>query len=181
MRICRNERGFSLADLLAGFAALAFVLSGVVTIQQASFSAFLIGTNKMANQQNGRVALERLAREIRESTVALTVAQPTSVAITHPDLKDTVTYSLVGTDLMRTEGAKAAEVFIAGVQPLVGGDGVPRLFAYFKGDGTPAVNAAEVRRVDITIQTRPEDQNVKAGAAHDTRAVVSTTVRLRNL
>jgi hypothetical protein len=171
--ICRNERGFSLADLLAGFAALAFVLSGVVTIQQASFSAFLIGTTKIATQQNARVALDRLAREIRESTVALTVAQPTSVAMTHPDVKDTVTYSLVGTDLMRTEGAKAAEVFIAGVQALA--------FAYFKGDDTSTANAPDVRRVDITIRTRPEDSNVKTGAVHDTRAVISTTVRLRNL
>jgi Tfp pilus assembly protein PilW len=171
--IWRDDRGFSLTDLLTGFAALGFVLAGVVSIQQASFSAFLLGTSKIATQQNARVALERLAREIRESTVAPTTALATAITVTHPDLNNTVTYSLVGTNLMRGEGTNPAEVFIAGVHTLA--------FSYFKGDGAPAPTAAEVRRVDITIQTRPEDQNVKAGAAHDTRAVVSTTVRLRNL
>ena len=176
MSIWGDERGFTLAELLTACAVLALVLAAVLMVQRASFSAFLIGTNKSAMQQNARVALERMAREIRESTGALTTATPTTIAFRHQDLpapNNTVTYSLVGTNLMRTEGANAAQVFIAGVQALT--------FTYFEGDGDPGATAPNARRIDITIRARPEDPSVRAGSAEDSRADVSTTVRLRNV
>jgi prepilin-type N-terminal cleavage/methylation domain-containing protein len=176
MKVWRDERGFTLAELLTALAVLALVLAAVVTVQRATFSAFLIGSNKSAMQQSARVALERMARELRESTGALTTATATTIAFTHQDLaapNNSVTYTVVGTNLMRTEGGNPAQVFIGGVQSLT--------FSYFKGDGAAAVTAAEARRIDITIRTRPEDPSVRPGSAEDSRAEVSTTVRLRNV
>jgi Tfp pilus assembly protein PilW len=185
MRIWRDVRGFTLAELLTAFAVLALVLAGVLMVQRASFTTFLIGTKTSGMQQNARVALERMARELRESTGALTAAGASSMTLTvptdagHPNFPNpvAVTYRLNGTNLERNEAGAAVAVFIAGVQTLT--------FTYFDGGNTalaaPVAAPVDVRRVDIRIRTRAEDPNVKAGAAEDTGAVVSTTVRLRNV
>jgi type II secretory pathway pseudopilin PulG len=183
MRIWRDVRGFSLSELLTAFAVIAFVLAAVMTVQEASFRAFLIGSNKSAMQQNARVALERMGREVRESTGALTAATATTITFAHPD-DGVVTYTLMNNTLERNVDPDgplgpqplATAVFIAGVQELD--------FMYFDGAGTalpPPVAAVNVRRIDIRIRTRAEDPNVRAGAAEDSRTVVSTTVRLRNV
>lgn len=168
MSIWRDEQGFTLAELLTGFAVLGLVLAAVVMVQQSSLNAILLGTNKIEMQQNARAALERMAREVRETTVALTVATASTITFTHPD-DGVVTYTLAGTDLTRN-GA----IFISGVQSLV--------FTYFNGNNNaPAAPPGDIRRVDIMIRTRAEDPNVRAGSPFDSNAVVTTTVRLRNL
>ena len=167
MSIWRDERGFTLAELLTAFAILGLVLAAVITVQQASINAFTLGTNKAAMTQSARAALERMAREVRETTVALTTATASTITMTHPD-DGAVTYTLAGTNLTRN-----GVVFIAGVQALT--------FSYFDGSNTATAVAANVRRVDITVRTRAEDANVGAGSAADTNTVVTTTVRLRNL
>jgi prepilin-type N-terminal cleavage/methylation domain-containing protein len=167
MSIWRDERGFTLAELLTAFAILGLVLAAVVTIQQASINAIVLGTTKAAMQQNARAALERMAREVRETTAALTVATAGTITFTHPD-DGVVTYTLSGTNLRRN-----GTTYIRGVQTLT--------YSYFDGANVATAVAANVRRVDITIRTRAEDANVQAGSAADTNAVVTTTVRLRNL
>jgi hypothetical protein len=162
-----------MVELLAAFAMLAAVLAAVAMIQQSSMLAYVMGSHKTEVQQNARVALERMAREIRQTSSNLTAATATSLSFV--DQNDgATTYALNGTNLTRTAGGVAVTV-IGAVQTLT--------FAYRDiNDGvlaTPVGTPGNVFRVDITIQTASEG-TVVAGGNADTRAELATSVRLRN-
>jgi len=173
MDFWRDERGFTLAELLVALTMLALVLTAVVMIENGTLQAYVVGSNKTEVQQNARVALERMAREIRQTSSALTVATATNLGFVDQDTGPT-TYWLNGTALTRTAGGADA-IVIGAVQALT--------FAYRDVNNavltTPVGTPANVYRVDITIQTASED-TVVAGSVSDTRAELTTTVRLRN-
>jgi prepilin-type N-terminal cleavage/methylation domain-containing protein len=62
-----GQAGFSLAELLVATAVVGIVMAGLVGLLSSSQSAYSRGTNTVDAQQNARVALERLAKEIREA------------------------------------------------------------------------------------------------------------------
>jgi prepilin-type N-terminal cleavage/methylation domain-containing protein len=174
MNCWRDERGFTLAELLTALAMLATVLTAVVMIENGTLQAYVVGSNKTEVQQNARVALERMAREIRQTKDPLTVATAPSLSFVDQTTGAT-TYWLNGTALTRTAGG-ADEVVIGAVQALT--------FAYRDVNNNvlaaPVGTPANVYRVDITIQTASEE-TVVANGITDTRAELTTTVRLRNL
>ena len=176
MSCWRDERGFTLAELLAAAAVLGLVLAAVTMIQWSSLQAYVTGSNKMEVQQNARVALERMAREIRQSSSALTAATATSLTFVDQATGDTTYFLDVMTLKRRANGVD--EPMIGNVKTLA--------FAYWDGNsppnaiGVPVGTPANVRRVDITVQTGSED-TVVAGGIADTRAELTTSVRLRNL
>src|SRR3989304_1699746 len=55
----------SLAELLTAVALVGLVLSGMLGALQQGQQAYAIGAARVEAQQNGRIALERLTREIR--------------------------------------------------------------------------------------------------------------------
>ncbi len=176
-----DEGGFTLAELLVAFAALGLVLAAVAMIQQSITQSYVAGSNKSEVQQNARVALDRIAREIREATInpgtgapGLTAAAASSVSF-YDQNTGLTTYALVGNTLTRTANA-VNEVIIGSVQALT--------FAYRDANGNvlgvPVGAPGTVARVDITVQTGSED-TVAAGGFEDTRAELTTSVRLRNL
>ena len=175
----RNERGFTLAELLVGFAVLALALAAVTTIHRGVLQAYVTGSNKTEVQQNARVALERIARELRQTPGALTSATATSLTLLDQDTGAAVTYGLAGdapnTTLTRTTGG-IADVVIGRVQALTFGYRDVNNNVLAVPVGTPA----NVFRVDITIRTASED-SVVAGGIADTMAQITTSVRLRNL
>ncbi len=73
-----NERGFTLAELLVVVAVLALILLGVISLQQQGQLAYIMGSNRVEAQQNGRIAITLMSREIRE---ACTITSLTSSAI----------------------------------------------------------------------------------------------------
>ena len=176
----RNERGFTVAELLVAFAMLGLVLAGVVTIQQGVLQAYVTGSNKTEVQQNARVALERMARDIRKTQSPLTAAAATSLTFVDPSTGLAVTYALGGNappfTLTRTTNG-VTDIVIGAVRALT--------FAYYPVNssvalGVPVGTPGNVFRVDITVQTGSED-TVVAGGIADTSTEFTTSVRLRNL
>jgi len=66
-RIVTDQRGFTLAELLVVTAVLGIVLAGVMMIQQSGQQAYVMGSNRVETQQNARVALDGMTRELRSA------------------------------------------------------------------------------------------------------------------
>jgi prepilin-type N-terminal cleavage/methylation domain-containing protein len=174
-----GERGHSLAEMLVAMAVMALLMAATLSMLQSGLAASGWGTRRVEAQQAVRVALERMANELREAgydptsagIAALVVAEPTRVVLQH-DLdgdgvigptRERVTYLLRSgeTTLRRDAGA--------GAQPIV--EGVRRLvLAYFDRDGAATTDPARVAFVRIELE-------VGMGAP---AALMMTQVMLRN-
>jgi hypothetical protein len=171
-----------LADLLVSVAVLGLVMSANVVLLDQGRRALEVGAARVESQQTARIALHRLAREIRTAGssprtpafAAITVAAPERLTL-HRDLdgdgeiavlRETVTWKLDGTILRRDAGG--------GAQPIVNGVHALR-FEYVDAGGAPTTTPAAVRGVTITLATVA--LGTPAAAAPTT---VSTYVRLRN-
>lgn len=167
----------NLAELLTVTALVGLTLSGTLAALQQGLQAYTVGAARVEAQQNGRIALERLAREIRGAGAggaafdAIAVAERERIVL-QLDLDgdgavtrrgETVTWRLAGAVLRRDAGG--------GAQPVV--NGVRRLMLeYLDARGQPAQAPGEVRTVAITLVTEGE------GATGLT--TFTTRVRLRN-
>lgn len=175
-----GSTGFALAELLVVLAVAGLVLLALTGLLQQGGQAYLDGTARLEAQQDARVALERLGRELRGAGIdprgtgfpPLLNLTPTGFTIQN-DLngdgviagnRERITYSLTGRTLRRNAGG--------GAQPLI--DDVEALtFAYLDTEGRLTWVPGEIRSVLIAITTGPE----KPGTGGVT---MTTQVRFRN-
>lgn len=175
-----GSRGFTLAEVLVALAVVGIVLLALMGLLQHGEQVYLFGTSRLEAQQNARVALDRLGRELRQAGIDPRgigfppLVNPTATGFTiQNDLNgdgviagnpETITYSLRGRTLRRNAGG--------GAQPLI--DDVEGLaFAYLDSEGRPTRVPGEIRSVLIAITTGPE----KPGTGGVT---MTTQVRFRN-
>jgi hypothetical protein len=171
-----------LADLLVAAALFGVVSAGVLTVLQEGLQGYAVGASRAESQQSGRVALERLAGEIRiaglgrrpATFAAISVADPTRVVL-HSDLDgdgvvtgagETIAWHLAGTTLRRDAGG--------GAQPIVDGVRSFRL-EYLDALDRPVTTPDDVRTVVITLVTESVFDVPRAPVT-----TFSTRVRLRN-
>jgi len=173
----RDERGFTLAQILIACGLLGLALAAVTIVVERGVRQASIVTYKSGTQQNARVALEMMAREIRETTAALTAATAISLTFTHPT-DGVITYTIDGNNALTRNGVAV----IGGLRNLVTQPPLP-LFAYLDVNDaaliSPVGTPANVYRVNITIETG-DDTGLAAGLAEATTEL-TTSVRLRNL
>jgi prepilin-type N-terminal cleavage/methylation domain-containing protein len=175
VRLARDQRGFTLTELLIVIAILGMMLAGLVTVQMQGQQSYLIGSHRVEAQQNGRIALELMVRELRSATSVTLI--PSATDLTFVDENgNTIRYSLSGAVLNRTTGGVTT--------PLIGGV-VTLNLAYFSAwdgstnTGTAAATAAQVRLVRVQLVTGTEE-SVASYSASNQRATVEMLVRLRN-
>ncbi len=179
-----NTRGFALAELLVALAVLGLMLAAIFTLQQEGQDAYLYGSARVEVQQNARVALHRMIRELRVARAVTAVGAGCNNAATgatditfevFDEALDTwvpVRYQLVGGDLRRTYNNGGAEVVIGGVQTL--------RIVCFRQDNNLTATASEVRSVRVSIRTQPEDGSPSYSISHR-EAVAESQARLRNI
>ncbi len=159
------------------------ISAAMFTVLQEGLRVYTVGVARAESQQSARVAVERLAGEIRTaglgprpaSFAAIAVAEPTRIVL-HRDLDgdgrvdgagETITWRLSGKTLRRDAGA--------GAQPVI--DGV-RSFTleYLDGAERPVGNPDEVRTVLISLVTEAAWDLADRSIA----TTLATRVRLRN-
>lgn len=172
----RDQRGFTLTELLVVATVLGMILAGVVLIQMQGQQAYLFGSHRVEVQQNNRAALELITRELRSAQAVTTVASATD--LTFVDLNSaTIRYQLSGATLNRITGGTTT--------PLIGG--VQTLSMSYYSDwngatntGTTTTTPASVRLVRLHLVTGTEDYAGNGSPANQ-RATMESLVRLRNI
>lgn len=167
-----NDAGpVHLPDLLAALALAGLVLGATLTVFAQGQLAYSRGAARVESQQSARVALARMAREIRQSGSGgstlppIAVAEPERIVIERDGRP--ITWQLSAGVLRRNAGA--------GAQPII--NGVRALaFGYRDAAGRPTTTPDAVRVVVITLTTEPE----RPGAGAATLTKLTTEVRLRN-
>jgi len=163
-QILRAEEGVTAAELLVAAAVSALILGGATLLLIQGQQAYLVGANQLEVQQNARIGIERLIREIRSAGynprgVAFTaVLNPTPTGMTlQSDLDengvlgpgDVVTYVLAGTTLQRSvNDGTGNQPVIEGVQTLT--------FTYLDAGGIATAIPANIRSVVVSITAQPE-------------------------
>ncbi len=188
-----GQKGFSLLEVLTTTAIFGVLLVGVCTIYAASLKSFNRGQNKIEAQQNARVGIEVLARELRLAgydpsdainvlpTTAIEVAAANTVTfiadVDGDAVSDRVRYGLQGTRLVRDSASWSGTAFpaLTGNNELA--EGVTALtFTYSDGNDSFTATLADIRRITIGISTQettPDGIQVSFPLTLD--------VRLRNL
>jgi hypothetical protein len=170
-----------LTELLTALALVGLVFAATVTVLTHGLSAYARGAARVESQQSARVALARIAREIRQAggggrLAPIVVAEPARIVIQH-DLDgdgaatargETVTWQLSAGGILRRNAGGGAQPIVNGVRAFA--------LAYLDGDGRSTTVPADVHSVIITLTTEPE--HPAAGAATLTR--LTTEVHLRN-
>jgi len=170
-----------LVDVLVALALMGLLFSATLTVLAHGQRAYTQGAARVESQQSARMALTRMARELRQagsgggSLPPIAVAEAARVVIQHDFDGDgvasgrgeTVTWQLSAGVLRRNAGA--------GAQPIV--NGVRALaFSYLDADSRSTTVPAAVRTVVVSLTTEPEHP----GAGGATITKLTTEVRLRN-
>jgi prepilin-type N-terminal cleavage/methylation domain-containing protein len=172
----RDQRGFTLAELLVVTAVLGLILAGVMMIQQQGQQAYIMGSNRVETQQNARVALETMTRELRSAQAITALGGPTDVSFTDQN-GAAIRYSLASGLLNRTSAGLTTPL-IGGVQSLA-----MTYCQVWNGATnsctTAAATPASTRVIVIDLVARTEEGAAASSFANQ-RATVRSVVRLRN-
>ena len=152
-----KKRGFTLIELVVVITIIGIIAGVVGFILFGAVDAWTFRLKRAGLLSDGRLAINRIVREVREVKDLTSVIAASSSQFRFIDTDDTdITYSLNGSDLERTEDG-TANTLAENVSSLS--------FTYYDFNGstisTPAVSssATDIRRVliDLTLTKDGED------------------------
>ena len=153
-------RGFTLFEMVAGIIIVAVIATIGATMMGKGFSSFFLAREVVQNDWQGRLAMERMTRDIRAARTPADITTMTSAQLTFTDSdNDTISYVLSGTTLTRTQNGGTPQVLADNATGLT--------LSYLQSDGlTAAAAAANVYfiTVELTISS--------ANASMDYRSTV---------
>ncbi len=169
-----KERGFTLVELMVAMAVGGIVMAAVMTSFLSQHRSYLAQDNVVEMQQNARVSMDMLTRDIRSAGfdpnnlgAGITIAAPNNLVFTREDDlpangTETVAYSLFDAftftvppsndglvDDLALQLTSAAGVS-AGRQVVA--ENISQLeFRYLDEDGNVTANLADIRAIQISI------------------------------
>ena len=203
MQALQSEGGFTLAELLVACAVIAFVMAGLLVMLQTGQESYLVGSNRVEATQSVRVAIDRMAQEIRTAGFCPTctgtppftaIAAQTATGFTIQNDWDgdgaiNTTGTVTDAD-GNVHGEQIVYAFSSGAltRQEVGVDasavtlatGINSLtFTYQDSTGATTATAANIRTIVVTLTTQPQNQ---PAATQQGRVLVTMTdsVRVRN-
>lgn len=153
--------GFSLVELVIVIIVLGIVASSGALVISRSFNAYFAGRDMTRADWQGRLALERMTRDLRDvrTATASDITTMTATQITYNDtLNNNVIYNMSGTTLMRTQSGVATGL----------ADNISALnLSYLQKNGKSAA-ATAVQVCYITAQVTTTSYNNISVTYHDT-------------
>ncbi len=189
-----NERGFTLAELLVVVAVLGLIMAGIVSIQQQGQQAYVMGAARVDAQQNARVALTLMSRELR-GACSLSSLSSSVVTFTAPDPAGSgdcsgatvaIRYASSGSSLYRDQAATVGALPAVGSGTvLIGGLAAMTVTGYDSVNATTttpgtACTTGVICSIDVQLKTTTE-QSVASYSLANVRSVLEDRVRLRNI
>lgn len=188
----QNQRGFTLAELLVVVAITGLVMAGVFVVQRGGQQAYLLGSNRVETQQNARVALDLMARELRSATSITTIPSGTCTNSVCTDLTFVDQYA---NSIQYCWSSSPTDCVSAGRRTylgrklngaytvLIGGAQSFTLTSYLVYDVSTAtytktIIPAEAKVITISVTSKTEE-SVAANSPGDQRATMESTVQLR--
>jgi len=193
MRLLKDERGFTLTEILVTTIIMVIILSALYSVFDMSLRVFSYGNNKTEAVETSRVALEKMEREIRQAYV---YNRPSDMHIFDTWTADQIRfgndldgngsiacpnttgacekigYQLNGTTLERDNSTTATNF-----QPVA--EGVQNLtFTYYNSGGavvSPGGTELDVDRVQVSLTV-----SVDQGIADPGTQTLTSTIDLRN-
>jgi prepilin-type N-terminal cleavage/methylation domain-containing protein len=188
-RFLREERGFTLTEMMITIVIWIVILFALYSIFDMSIKAFSFGNNKAEAMENARLGVEKMEREIRQASAfnngagdahLFDTMEETQIAFgndldgneiiecpnTNGDC-ELISYSLDGSTLMRTSGG--------GPQPAV--EHVEFVeFTYLEADGTTETTIEP----DVALVRIRLGITVNPGTHNEATQNLTTEVDLRN-
>lgn len=156
-RIQRQARGFTLVELVIVILLLSVISAVGSRLLSAGFNGYLLARDLTDADWQGRIALERMTRELRDIPQGnLNAVAANQVSFTDWDNVTLVTYSLAGNTLMRN------------ARPLA--DGIAALnFTYLDSAFQVTAVPANVRYISVTVNVTQGGTNLSYRSAVYTR------------
>lgn len=120
-RALRDERGFSLAELLVTCAIIGMLMAAVLVVQLTANTTFFVGENQASAQQSARYAM-LMEEDLRKIGAGYPVTQPAITAATATQLTFWGDLTAASTVLIAQAGAGANTLTVAGTTGIKSGD-----------------------------------------------------------
>jgi prepilin-type N-terminal cleavage/methylation domain-containing protein len=192
----RDERGFSLSEMLAVMAILAIVVGAFITVYTATIRHSTEVQDQNVLQTEVRAVVDRLAQDVRQAWThaddttypnPILTASPTQVTFLSPDRGQPfhlrmVAYRVTGGSLQRavaastdTDGPPWQGLTLGPwanqVGSVVANPSGQAVFQYLDGNGNTAATAADVRSVIVTL-TLTSKNTARPTVTFSTRATL---------
>ena len=161
----KNNKGFSLIELMVVVTILSFMVIGLVTFFSGGARSWISGQNQLKAQREARMVMDRMVKEIREGQKVVSGSYEDGVIIEFPVALGggNVTFELINGQVLRNN-----------VNILI--DNIPEgglTFFYFDDKGVAVANPTTASKLRINLQV-----DVDGDMSPD--IVIETEVNLRN-
>lgn len=155
----KSKQGFTLVELLIVVVIAGIIFALASPLLQTGFNAFFTQQNLSDAEWQGRLATERMSRDLRAIPTVANISTAGSNQLIYLDSSgSTVNYQLSGTDL-----TLSGNVLARGINNLT--------FTYYDANGAVTGLIANIRYIDINLNI----------TQNNTNTTLSTLVNLRNL
>ena len=171
--ICKkNQKGFSLIEMMVVVVILGLIVLGLVTFFTGGAKSWVAGQSQLKAQREARQAIDRMVREIREGKNIISSSDGDTIVVSIPDLGSElaydVTYSLSNTTIKRGTTPLIDNVLISGED----------IFEYYdssgiKYDPPDSITLPTISKIHINLQVDVDDDG-------NPDITLNTDVNLRN-